>query len=119
YLRQSTVFSRLPLSAGAPYPHNENLRLRGSEKMQARNLSGLGFMATVLSAAAFGAQPAANCVREANNVMEEIVATARYPAHLLMEEIVVTAPMPVNLLAEHSAGLTDEIDSEPEVRFTL
>lgn len=81
--------------------------------MKARNLSGLGFMVTVLSAAAFGAQPAAS------NVMEEIVVTARYPAHLLMEEIVVTAPMPVNLLAEHSAGLTDEIDSEPDVRFTL
>lgn len=81
--------------------------------MKARNKLGLGFMVAVLSAAAFGAQPAES------DIMEEIVVTARYPAHLLMEEIVVTAPMPVSLLAEHNAELIDEIGSELEIRLTL
>ena len=81
--------------------------------MKARNKLGLGFMVTVLSTAAFGAE------YSTSSVMEEIVVTARYPAHLLMEEIVVTAPMPVNLLAEHSAELTDEIGSDMDIRLTL
>ena len=36
----------------------------------------------------------------ADQVMEEIVVTAKYPDHLLMEEIVVTAPYPAHLIME-------------------
>ena len=43
---------------------------------------------------------AAHADEPADQVMEEIVVTAKYPEHLLMEEIVVTAPYPVHLIVE-------------------
>lgn len=56
------------------------------------------------------------------SVIEEIIVTAPYPAHLIMEEIVVTAPKPVNLFAEGDypvIEVTSDIALQPDVKLAL
>ena len=84
--------------------------------MKVRNSMTLGFFAALASTAVFGAKPASV------DIIEEIVVTAPYPAHLLMEEIVVTAPRPVNLFTGETQERVDtasKLVQRPTVTLAL
>lgn len=94
--------------------------------MKTRNGIGLGVVGVLVSMVAF-----ADALPE-TQVMEEIIVTAPYPAHLLMEEIVVTAKYPdaaspatVAAAAEtlsreiaNTAILTDKLAFKPEIHLS-
>lgn len=97
--------------------------------MKSRNVIGLGIAGLMLSTGALADAPT-----EAR-VIEEIVVTAPYPAHLLMEEIVVTAKHPdasteaatataagIEALRkdiESAFGVAREAAFESEIKLTL
>lgn len=99
----------------------------GSKAMELRNGVGLGIVGLLVSMAVLADAPP-----EAQ-VMEEIIVTAPYPAHLLMEEIVVTAKYPdttvqatatalVEALSREiadSASVTDKLAFKPDIRLSL
>lgn len=95
--------------------------------MKIRNIIALGIAGSMLATAALA--------DAGNTIMEEIVVTAPYPAHLLLEESIAAATRSTEPhsaivsaadLAESltrditiASGLTDKIDFKPEIRLSL
>jgi hypothetical protein len=95
--------------------------------MKTKHGIGLGLIGLLVSTGALAAAPVGA------QVMEEIVVTAPYPAHLLMEEIIVTAKhpdaapkldeltthAPADILREDVISAPAWIAIKPEITFSL